>query len=143
MQFLNFRNRQSTCTYTGLLGGKDVIRVVFFFFKNTTNICCNNTLKSYRCQLSVFKWILLKIKLMLPTIIEYREYGDVRVFSKNYITCFILVIVRNIGDISIKWFIGKKETGAKNQIRNDSFFSFPCLFSSREEFSPFCLPSNF
>ena len=137
------------CKQSRLSHSFEALQLILFVIGNSVKgydnwiMACNNTLKSYRCQLSVFKWILLIIKLMLPTIIEYREYGDVRVFSKNYITCFILVIVRNIGDISIKWFIGKKETGAKNQIRNDSFFSFPCLFSSREEFSPFCLPSNF
>ena len=40
---------------------------------------------------------------MLPAFLRYGEYGDVRVFYKNFINCFIFVILKNVGDISMKW----------------------------------------
>ena len=44
----------------------------------------------------------LIIKLMLSTLFRYTEYGKVRVVHKNSINCFILVILRNIRDFSLK-----------------------------------------
>ena len=43
---------------------------------------------------------------MLLTLFKYRKYGDVWVFYKNSFNCFILVILRNIRDTGMKWFLG-------------------------------------
>ena len=64
----------------------------------------------------VFKLILLIIKVMLPIKFINRENGDVRTFSKNYINCFILVILRNIRDISMKWFFDNFSVALKSPI---------------------------
>ena len=45
-----------------------------------------------------------------------REHGNVRVFYKNPINCLILVILRNIRDINMKWFFGNSSVVLKSPI---------------------------
>ena len=64
-------------------GGQNVIRVIVLSSKLQKNIC-NNIYKNYPCRFLVFKWILLIIRVVLPTVFRYGNYEDILVLQEFY-----------------------------------------------------------
>ena len=91
---------------------KDVTRIIFSskIQKKTFAVMFNKAIAL------VLKWILLIVKLMLPTTFIYRYHGDVPAFYKNFVDCFMFVILRNIRDISMKLFFGNFSVVLKSPI---------------------------